>query len=313
MQCLIVDDVHPILIERLRANGIQVDYQPGFRLESDRSRLEHCDILVIRSKFFVDAEVLAQSSKLRIIGRAGAGLDTIDVQAAENAEITVLHAAEGNADAVAEHTLGLILGLLSKIGSADASVRIGEWKREFFRGLELKHRTVGIMGYGNMGSAVAARLSTFGCRVLAYDKYLDALPDGNAIQVDLEVLQKEADIISLHIPLTLETKGWIDRHFYRKCRKGVILINTSRGPIVPVADLVQELEGGWVGGAGLDVLEHEPPSSADQEFSSLYERLFMRSDVLLTPHVAGWSLESYEKISMVLANKILSVLPVKAL
>lgn len=313
MHCLIVDDVHPILIDRLRENGVLVDYQPGFRLESDRALLGHCDILVIRSNFFVDAEVLAQSPKLQIIGRAGAGLDTIDVQAAEKAGVTILHAAEGNADAVAEHTLGLLLGLLSKIGSADVSVRIGEWKREFFRGLELKHRTVGIIGYGNMGSAVAARLAGFGCKVLAYDKYLDALPDGNAIQVDLEVLQQEADIISLHIPLTPETKGWIDTQFYRKCRKGVILLNTSRGSIVPVRDLVQELESGWLGGAGLDVLQHEPPASAGQEFSSLYERLFMRSDVLLTPHVAGWSLESYEKISMVLANKILSVLSIKAL
>lgn len=313
MHCLIVDDVHPALIDKIRENGIQVHYQPDFRLETDRSLLAECNILVIRSKFFVDAEILAQSPKLQIIGRAGAGLDAIDVQAAEKAGITVLHAAEGNADAVAEHTMGLILCLLAKIASADASVRKGEWKREHFRGMELKNRTVGLIGYGNMGRAVAARLLAFGCKVLAYDKYLDRLPDGHAVQVELEPLQQEAEIISLHIPLTQETSGMVNHDFFRKCRKGVILINTSRGSIVQISDLVQELEEGRLAGAGLDVLEHEPPPVGSQEFSSLYERLFTRGDVLLTPHVAGWSLESYEKISKVLANKILSVLSTKAM
>jgi len=308
MRCLIVDDVHPVLIRSLESIGHTVIYRPDFDLASESSLLQAAEILVIRSRFWVTEEVFNQAPDLKILARAGAGLDIVDLEAAEAFGVQVLHAAEGNADAVAEHTIGLILGLLSRIASGDRSVKAGNWNREGFRGLEIKGKTVGILGYGNMGRAVASRLVSFGCKLISYDKYLAEWPDNNAQRVDLETLQSESEILSLHLPLSEETKGWVDQKFLRKCRKGLFLINTSRGAIVPIQPLADLLEGGFLGGVGLDVLEDEPPLKKNALTSQKYERLFGRNDVLLTPHVAGWSLESYERISKVLFDKIVASL-----
>lgn len=304
MQCLIVDDVHLSLIQNLESAGIRVIYKPDFSYSEDRSLLKGTGILVIRSRFFVDDAFMSAAPDLFMIARAGAGLDNIDLESAQRHGIEVFHASEGNADAVGEHTLGLILGLLSKIASSDRSVRTGFWEREKFRGTELKGKTVGLLGYGNMGRAVSKRLSSFGCEVISYDKYLDVWPDQNAVRVDLQTLKEDSQILSLHIPLTTETQGMIDRNFLKSCRKGLFLINTSRGKILPLQPLPDLLEDGTLSGVGLDVLEDEPPVKNIQKIPAVYERLFGRDDVLLTPHVAGWSLESYKNISIVLASKI---------
>jgi D-3-phosphoglycerate dehydrogenase len=305
MKCLIVDDMHPCLIQSLESNGFVVDYHPLISRADALEILSSYQVLVVRSKFFVDASIMESAPDLMLIARAGAGLDNIDVDEAEKRNITVVHAAEGNSDAVAEHTVGMILGLLSKIAFSDRQVRLGIWDREGSRGIELKGKTVGILGYGNMGTAVAKRLVSFGCNVIAFDKYLETWPDNNAERVDIETLISQTEILSLHIPLTSETMGMVNSDFLLKFRKGLFLINTSRGGIVPVEDVLWLMEQGHISGLGLDVLENEPPAKKNQILPSKYEKLFGRNDVVLSPHVAGWSTESYEKISIVLAEKIL--------
>jgi D-3-phosphoglycerate dehydrogenase len=306
MRCLIVDDVHPVLIQTLRLEGIDVDYQPEYDRLKEYMEYE-VSILVLRSKFFVDSEFLTRFPKLRIIARAGAGLDNIDVEAAAQAGIEVLHAAEGNADAVAEHTIGLMLALLNRFIPADQSVRSGNWKREAYRGKELNQQTVGLLGFGNMGQAVARRLLAFGCKVLSYDKYIESWPEPKVQRVELSELLSESGVLSLHIPLTPETTGMVNPDFLGRCRKGAFFLNTSRGAIVSMEAMVQHMESGAFSGAAFDVFDQEPPPKKGQRNFETYERLFARNDVLLTPHVAGWSTESYEKISAVLGRKILAL------
>jgi D-3-phosphoglycerate dehydrogenase len=306
MRCLIVDDVHPVLIQTLRLEGIDVDYQPEYDHLKEYMEYE-VSILVLRSKFFVDSEFLTRFPKLRIIARAGAGLDNIDVEAAAQAGIEVLHAAEGNADAVAEHTIGLMLALLNRFIPADQSVRSGNWKREAYRGKELNQQTVGLLGFGNMGQAVARRLLAFGCKVLSYDKYIESWPEPKVQRVELSELLSESGVLSLHIPLTPETTGMVNPDFLGRCRKGAFFLNTSRGAIVSMEAMVQHMESGAFSGAAFDVFDQEPPPKKGQRNFETYERLFARNDVLLTPHVAGWSTESYEKISAVLGRKILAL------
>lgn len=306
MNCLIVDDVHPILMESLQMVGIGITYLPHITKEEAIRLLPEFEILVVRSKFPIDQQVLKFGTKLQIIARAGAGLDLIDQDLFKAAGIQILHAAEGNAAAVAEHTIGMMLGLLAKIPEANQSVKAGHWEREQFRGRELGSQTVGLLGYGNMGPAVAARLNAFGCKILAYDKYRSDWPDTFAERVDLSTLQKESDIISLHIPLTAETENWIDAIFMGACKKGFMLVNTSRGKIVQSDDLARLLQSGWVGSAALDVWDTEPPTKKNQPASKSFQTLVQMPTVLWTPHVAGWSLESYEKISKTLAEKIMA-------
>lgn len=307
VRCLIVDEVHPALMQILEEKGVDVAYSPLFTRQEVELAFGSFDVLVVRSKFALDADFVDRASNcgLKIIARAGAGLDTIDIAAAERAGVAVLHAAEGNKDAVAEHSVGLILTGLNRFSQANTSVKGRLWLRESFRGTELKNKTVGLLGYGNMGRATAACLTGFGCRVIAYDKYLTDWPDENALQVSLPKLQAQSDIVSIHLPLSSETIDFVNASFLEKCRKGLVLINTARGPIVSLQELCDALDTGAVGFAALDVLPVEPPPKKDEKNSSIYERLFQFDNVVCTPHVAGWSLESYEKISTVLAHKII--------
>lgn len=302
---LIVDQVHPALMEMLASKGIAYEYCPNLGRPEVEAAISGFQGLVIRSKFKVDGAFLQKARHLRLIGRAGAGLDTIDMEAATSHGIQVVHAAEGNADAVGEHTIGLLLMLLNKLAMADQSVRAGHWDREAFRGIELNGKTVGLLGYGNMGTAVAKRLQSFGCTVIAYDKYLEVFPTPFAQKVTLDELKLESQILSLHIPLTEETRQWVNYEFLSSFQKLDFFINTSRGEIVPIEDLLTLLETGFLKGAALDVLPDEPPTTIDKKLSSKYETLFRRPDVILSPHVAGWSLESYEKISCVLGNRLI--------
>lgn len=303
---LIVDEVHPVLMEILASNKIAFEYQPDWDRSEAEKAIPGFQGLVIRSKFKVDRAFLQKASNLRLIGRAGAGLDNIDLEAAQALGIQVFHAAKGNADAVAEHTVGMMLMLLNKLAAADQSVRNWQWDREAFRGQELGGKTVGIIGYGNMGQALAKRLQSFGCKVIAYDKYLKTFPNSFARKVTLALLQEEAEILSLHIPLSHETRDYVNGTFLHSFQKLGFLINTSRGQIVPIPDLLHLLETGFLNGAALDVLADEPPVGRGEKLSPIYETLFRRSDVILSPHVAGWSLESYEKISLVLGNTLIS-------
>jgi len=309
VRCLIADDLHPVFLEGMACSGLDWHYLPALSRSEFLMEITDAQILVIRSRFAIDADVIRAAPKLRIIARAGAGLDGIDVEFAESRGIKVLHAAEGNAAAVAEHAIGLMLGLLARIPEADRAIRSGIWDREGFRGKELGNRCVGLIGYGNMGPAVARRLQAFGCRIIAYDKYRSDWPDAFSERVGEDVIQKEADIISLHVPLTSETRGMINADYLRNCRPGLILINTSRGPVLNPEGLERLLDSGRLAGLGLDVFPEEPLFKKNISYSEEILKLIIRPDVLSTPHVAGWTTESYEKISLVLLQKILSLSP----
>jgi D-3-phosphoglycerate dehydrogenase / 2-oxoglutarate reductase len=304
MKILIADEMHPSLLEMLQEQGWSSSYQPAISRTDLLRQLPAYDGLIIRSKTPVDEELLAPAPNLRFIARAGAGLDTIDLRYVQSRTIQLFHAGEGNRDAVAEHTVGMLLGLFNNILRADRQVRQGTWDREGNRGVELMGKTVGIIGYGNNGSATARRLSGFGCRVLAYDKYLTGYGDAFATEARLEQIVQEADILSLHVPLTEETRQWINDDFIEKFEKPFFLINVARGEIVSLEAVVRGLQSGKIRGACLDVLENEKLGTLTTSQQAAFDYLRTSDHVVLTPHVAGWSHESYVRINEVLVRQI---------
>lgn len=305
---LISDRTHPVLEERLRDAGFAVSVEPDHDYNSLLQAVQGCDGLVVRSKVIIDRAFIDACPSLRCIGRVGAGMETIDTGYAEQKGIRCLNSPEGNRDAVGEHTVGLLLSLLNNIARADAEVRQGFWRREANRGHELGSLTVGIIGMGNMGQAFAKRLSGFGCKVIYYDKYLEFLYNlENLERVPLEALQREADVVSFHVPLTDETRHYLDAAFIAAMRKPFYLLNTSRGAVVDTEALAAGLASGKVLGAGLDVLENENMQSDSLNLSPLTTHL-SPYNVVFTPHVAGWTVESKYKLAAVLADKIIDAL-----
>lgn len=303
---LIADEMHPSLFGMLDDAGFAHDYQPTITRAELLEKIGDFEGLLIRSKTLIDEDVLAKARKLEFIGRAGAGLDLIDVPAAERRGIRVFAANEGNRDAVGEHALGMLLALLNRLHTADREVRQKIWRREANRGTELGGKTVGLIGYGNNGRAFAQRLSGFNVRVLAYDKY--APVDGpHAEPATLPAIFREADVLSLHVPLSTETAGWVDADFIGRFAKPFYLLNVARGEVVRLADVLAGLQSGRVLGACLDVLEfeklHQLPAGPDAVFDALAEL----PNVIFSPHVAGWSHESYVRINEVLVEKIMSI------
>lgn len=309
MRILFIDSVHPILEEKLTAAGFFC--VEGTRLESEDlfDELKQANGVVIRSKFKFTEEVFKKSPDLKFIARSGSGLENIDLKAAEKHGVTVFNSPEGNRDAVAEHALALLLGLFNHVVRGHQEVQKAQWNREENRGLELFTKTVGIIGYGVMGQAFAQRLSGFGCRVIAHDKYKSNFSDQWSEEVSLEQLQQQADVISLHLPLTDETHYYFDQAFIQHFSKPIYLINTGRGQNVKTEDLAEALQNGSVLGAGLDVLEYESVSFMNlkkEDLPDTFNKLVKMENVLLSPHVAGWTVESYEKLSIYLAEKILA-------
>ena len=301
---LIADEVHPSLFTMLTEAGFQFEYQPAISRAELLERLSAFTGLIIRSKTTIDELLLQRAPNLRFIGRAGAGLDLIDLEAVTKRDIRVFHAGEGNRDAVGEHAVGMLLALLANIVRADAEVRRGVWDREGNRGYELGSMTVGIIGYGNNGSVTARRLSGFGCRVLCYDKYRTNYGDAYAQAVSVEQLMAEADVISLHIPLTDDTKQLVNDTWITNVRKPFYLMNVARGEIVSLAALVRGLESGKVLGACLDVLENEKLSKLTPEQQAAFDYLRHSDKIILTPHIAGWTHESYVRINEVLVRQL---------
>ncbi len=310
MKVLIADRTHEILPQRLREAGIEVSVEPDHDYESLVQAAQGCEGLVVRSKVNIDSTFIDRVPSLMCIGRVGAGMETIDVDYAEAHGVRCLNSPEGNRDAVGEHTVGLLLALLNNIARADAEVRRGLWQREVNRGYELGPLTVGIIGYGNMGQAFAKRLSGFGCRVIYYDKYLDNLEKLVDLErVSLETLQREADVVSFHVPLTEETHHYLDAEFIAAMAKPFYLLNTSRGAVVDTEALVAGLESGKVRGAALDVLEYENMQADGLGDVPECVHYLQRSPrTVLTPHVAGWTVESKYKLAAVLADKMIEVL-----
>ena len=299
---LIVDDLHLIFIEKAEALGYQCNYQPAYTLYDTLKVIADYEGLVVRSKFQVDKDVFDAAVKLEFICRAGAGMDNIDEAYARQKNIMLINAPEGNRDAVGEHAVGMLLSLMNNLNRADGEVRAGLWKREANRGYELMGRTVGIIGYGFMGQSFAKRLSGFGVEVIAYDKYKTGFSDRYAREVSMEEIVRLSDVVSLHVPLTKETKYLFSEEFLLHFRKPIFLINTSRGKVVQTTAVLQGIKDGKILGACLDVLEVEKfPAMGEQAW---FEELRQSGKVLLTPHVAGWTFESYRKISEVMAEKL---------
>ena len=282
---------------------------------SDKQEIEKIiagyDGIIIRSRFPIDKDFLQKASKLKFIGRVGAGLENIDVNYARERQIQLFNAPEGNRNAVGEHTLALVLNLLNRINIADREVRQGIWRREANRGEELDGKTVGIIGYGNMGKAFAKKLRGFEVEVLAYD-IKNKVGDENARQVNLDELQAETDILSLHVPHTSLTNKMVNTEFINNFAKNFWLINTARGTVVDTADLVEALERGKIRGAGLDVLEYEKSSFENMfdrdELPESFAKLIQMDNVILTPHIAGWTQESKIKLAEVILRKIVASL-----
>jgi len=308
MRVLFLDIVHPILDETLTANGFICDHNYRCTYEESLDLIADYEGLVIRSRIPIDAKFITAARSLKFIARSGAGLENIDLPAAAAANIAVFNSPEGNMDAVGEHAIGMILMLFNKLNFADAEVRIGEWNREENRGIELSGKTVGIIGFGFMGSAFAKKLSGFDCTILAYDKYKTNYAPEYVKEVTLEYLQQNADIISLHLPLSPETDYYADQKFIDACLKPFYLINTGRGRHVKISDLLAGLASAKVLGTCLDVLEYEKSSFEKLSFSDLpddFKKLASIEQVVLSPHVAGWTIQSYKKLSLYLAKKIL--------
>ncbi len=305
---LVLDKGHSILSEKLLDAGFELDYYLSVSREQLFEIISQYSVLIVRSKLLVDKELIDRAVNLKVIGRIGAGMDAIDTDYAEKKGIVCLNSPEGNRDAVGEHCLGLLLALFNKICIADSQVRKGLWLREDNRGLEIKGKTIGLIGYGNMGRSFAQRLSGFDCKVIAYDKYKTNYSDEYAEQCSLEEIFSQSDVLSFHTPLTEETKYMFNSSFIQQFKKPFYLLNTSRGKVVNTKDLIEALNEGKILGAGLDVLEFEAFSNELQDVPSELQDLFSRTNVVLTPHVAGWSVESNYKLSYYLAEKIISAL-----
>lgn len=303
-KCLIIDDMHESIVSLLADIGIDATYAPGISREEILSTIGDYEGMLVRSKTTIDKELIDHAQKLEFIGRAGAGLDKIDVEYVESKNIEILNAPEGNRDALAEHAVGLLLSLLNKINAADQEVRNWIWDREGNRGMELSDKTVGIIGYGNMGQAFVQRLRAFDCRILVYDKYKKGFGTKKVEEVSLEKLFAKSDILSLHVPLTPETKSWINKEFIESFRKDIFILNTARGEVMPLQDLLDLMDSGKVLGAALDVLEKEKFDKLTEEERLRFEKLFSKKNVVLSPHVAGWTFASYKRINEVLVSKI---------
>ncbi|MES2591014.1 MAG: 2-hydroxyacid dehydrogenase [Bacteroidota bacterium] len=310
MKILFIDSNHSVLHETLQKAGHTCDLNYDWTKEEILNNIHLYDGIVIRSKIKITKEIIDTAVRLKFIARAGAGMENIDVVYAESKGIKCLHAPEGNRDAVAEHALGMLLSLFNNLSRANAEVRQGKWIREGNRGIELMGKTVGIIGYGNMGSAFAERLKGFGVKILVYDKYKNNYGTDTIIESTMDRIFEEADVISLHTPLTDETHYLINDTFINSFKKNIFIINTARGKSLNTADLTANLKSGKVRGACLDVLEYEAVSFENLDSSSLPEPFLylIHSDkVMLSPHVAGWTVESNQKIAQALASKILSM------
>lgn len=312
MKVLHLDSNHPLLIEELTKLGYDnhVDYQAS--KSEIQKKISIYEGVIIRSRFSIDKEFLDSASQLKFIGRVGAGLENIDVSYATKKGIELISAPEGNRNAVGEHALGMLLSLFNKLNKADQEVRSGKWLREDNRGVELDGKTVGIIGYGNMGRAFAKKLKGFEVQVICYD-IKSNVGDKHAVQVSLEELKNRAEVLSLHTPQTPLTIGMINSSFINSFKNPFWLLNTARGKSVISEDLVGALESGQILGAGLDVLEYEstsfenlfkPNSNAEKDLPKAFKYLINSNKVMLTPHIAGWSHESQVKLAQTIIEKI---------
>ena len=306
MRILFIDRVHPSLINNLKKNYFVCDESYHLSKKKIEKIIHNYEGIIIRSRFIIDSNFIRKARNLKFIARAGSGLENIDVEFAESEDVKCLNASEGNRQAVAEHSIGMILSLFNNLNTADKEVRNGKWEREDNRGIELTEKTVGIIGFGNNGSAFANVLQGFGVKILAYDKYLA----NYHYQSSMEKIYKQADIVSLHVPLTEETTYLVDDNFINNFEKDFYFINTARGKCANTKSIVKSLKSGKLKGACLDVLEYEKTSFEDLSkigFDDEMQYLINSKKTILSPHIAGWTIESNVKIAKILTEKILDI------
>jgi D-3-phosphoglycerate dehydrogenase len=321
MKILFIDTAHPVLQKLFEENGNICDDGSKQSREEILKNISHYEGIIIRSRIRLDKEILDAAIKLKFVARAGAGMESIDVSYAESKGIVCLNSPEGSRDAVGEHAIAMLLALFNKLNKTDREVREGKWIREGNRGTELHGKTVGIIGYGNMGSSFAKKLSGFECNVIAYDKYKNNFSDAYVTEVSLEKIFDDADVLSLHVPLTDETEFMVDDVFIQHFKKNIYIINVARGRVVKTDDLVKNIKTGKVAGACLDVNEYEdssfeksgiqnpkPPKASlaesGSEIPESWKYLIGSDKAIFSPHIAGWTYESNEKIANVLFEKI---------
>jgi D-3-phosphoglycerate dehydrogenase / 2-oxoglutarate reductase len=329
---LVTDDVHEVLMDGLKGLGFEIDYEPNITNEAVHRIIGGYEGLIINSKIMVDKALLDDGVQLRFVGRVGSGMEIVDKTYAAEKGVAVLSSPEGNRNAVAEHALGMLLALSNNLTRSNKEVKDFDWQREKNRGFELMGRTIGIVGFGNTGSAFASKLMSLGLRILVYDKYLpygyihdwrdtfkgsfpmigqewtDENWDVSTIQsVDIQTLTQESDVISFHLPLTEEVKHLANKAFFNQCKKDIILLNTSRGQVVKTEDLIEALAVGKVKAAALDVFENEKTGTYTEGERAMYQQLFNFENVIVSPHIAGWTHESKERLARVLLKRIENV------
>ena len=303
-----LDSNHPLLIPQLEALGFTNDLDFTSSKQEIEAKIQDYQGIIIRSRFDIDSTFIDKATNLEFIARVGAGLESIDCEYAKSEHISLIASPEGNANAVGEHALAMLLSLFNNLNIANAEVKSGNWNRESNRGYELEGKTIGIIGYGNTGKSFAKKLQGFDCQVIFYD-ILDNIADANATQVTLEELKSIADVISLHIPSTAITNKMVNENFINSFAKPFWIINTSRGKNLVTDDLVEALKSKKILGAGLDVLEYEMSSFENildnpETLPEAFKYLIASKNVILSPHIAGWTFESHQKLSQVIVDKI---------
>lgn len=306
LNILIADDMHPCLMEGLQKAEIQFSYIPSVNDSELLNFMQTHNALIVRGKIKADKAFMEACPKLYFVARAGAGMDNIDEEAANQLGIHCFNAGAGNRDAVGEHTIGMLLNLAANINKSHQEVAKGIWDREGNRGFEIGSCTIGIIGFGNTGSAVAQKLSGFGCRVLAYDKYVTGFGSELVEEVALEALLQECNVITFHVPLTSETEDWINDKFIQSVQKPFVLLNLSRGGIMKTEDVLDGLNNKKIIAFGTDVLENEHLETYSTYEKEIFNKLLQNTNVCVTPHIGGWTVESYKRISEVLLKNIVT-------
>lgn len=301
---LITAFAHPILKEHLIAKGYVVDIQEKINYQELKSVVHEYEGLIITTRLTIDRDMMDHAKQLKWIGRLGSGMEIVDVEYARERDVACISSPEGNRDAVGEHALGMLLSLMHHINRAHQEVLDGKWIREANRGTELGGKTVGIIGYGNTGAAFAKLLSVFGVAVLAYDKYKVGFSQGHVQEASLEQIASKADVISVHLPLTIETFHFADSQFFCTLRRCPYFLNTSRGAVVDSSALISALDTKQIAGAGLDVLENEDLTTYRSDEKKMLEHILQRNNTIVTPHIAGYSDEALLKMATILIEKL---------